>query len=99
MILHTVNRPPSAGVLRECLAHALPGSGILLLEDGVYAAQDTPANRVLAGQFLESHRWYALRADLEARGLADRVMEGIEAVDYPGFVALCCEYAKVQNWN
>ena len=41
---------------------------------------------------------YALKADLEARGVAGRVMEGIELVDYGGFVDLACGQPNCQSW-
>ena len=41
---------------------------------------------------------YALKPDLEARGVAGRVMEGIELVDYGGFVDLACGQPNCQSW-
>ncbi len=41
---------------------------------------------------------YALRADLEARGMADRVMDGVSLVDYGGFVDLVAEHPNCQSW-
>ena len=38
-------------------------------------------------QALEQHPVYALQADLEARGLT-RLVDGIQVVDYDGFVEL-----------
>ena len=43
-------------------------------------------------------KFYALSVDLEARGIADRVMDGVTVVDYAGFVDLACEHDKVQAW-
>jgi sulfur relay protein TusB/DsrH len=42
---------------------------------------------------------YALQSDLQARGIApDTVIDGIELVDYDGFVKLATEYQKIQSW-
>jgi tRNA 2-thiouridine synthesizing protein B len=43
---------------------------------------------------LQSHPLYALKADLEARGL-QRWIEGVEIIDYEGFVALVEEHDVV----
>jgi len=43
---------------------------------------------------LQSHPIYALKADLEARGL-QRCIEGVEVIDYDGFVALVEEHDVV----
>ena len=38
-MLHTVNKSPfEKDSLDACIAHALEGSAVLLIEDGVYAA-------------------------------------------------------------
>ncbi len=36
--------------------------------------------------------------DLEARGIADRVMDGVTMVDYGGFVDLVAEHKTSQSW-
>ena len=42
---------------------------------------------------------YVLGPDLKARGFGDdRVIEGINVVDYGGFVDLAAEHDKVQAW-
>jgi tRNA 2-thiouridine synthesizing protein B len=99
-ILHTVSRSPyRETTLDSCLRVALPGSALLLMEDGVYAAlaagQAAPAIR----KALAHMRVFALQADLSARGLAGaELVDEVQVVDYPGFVDLACEYDKVQAW-
>jgi len=39
-----------------------------------------------------------LQPDLEARGLADRVIAGISPVDYGGFVDLTTTNTNCQSW-
>jgi tRNA 2-thiouridine synthesizing protein B len=40
----------------------------------------------------------ALQADIEARGMQNRVMDGVRLVDYGGFVDLVVEHNAVQSW-
>jgi tRNA 2-thiouridine synthesizing protein B len=98
-MLHTVNKSPfDCGTLETCLKYARPGSTILLIEDGVYAAaRDTAAsNRVR--EALKSVAICALKPDVEARGMQNRVMDGVRLVDYEGFVDLVAENNAVQSW-
>ncbi|GAB1412198.1 sulfurtransferase complex subunit TusB [Candidatus Desulfobacillus denitrificans] len=98
-MLHIVNKSPlDRNALDTCLATAQPGGALLLIEDGVYAA--TNGSRRAASS---SRRWaelkvYALKPDLEARGMADRALEGVTLVDYGGFVDLVTEHATCQSW-
>ena len=39
-----------------------------------------------------------LRPDLEARGVAAALGEGVTAVDYTGFVDLVAEHTNNQTW-
>jgi tRNA 2-thiouridine synthesizing protein B len=47
---------------------------------------------------LERLEIYVLAPDLEARGMADRLTEGVTAVDYGGFVDLVAEHPNCQSW-
>ena len=99
-VLHIVNKSPfDRNSLDTCLRLARPDSAILLIEDGVYAVRaDTDAAKRLQ-QAMDSHRVYALQADMQARGLADNaIIDGVELVDYDGFVQLATEYDKLQSW-
>ena len=98
-MLHTVNKSPfEHKALETCLSHARQGSSVLLLEDGVYAAaRDTAVSRQMQ-EALKSVPIYALKPDVEARGLQTRVMDGIRLVDYEGFVDLVAEHSAVQSW-
>ena len=99
-ILHIVNKSPyDRNSLDSCLRLALPGSAILLIEDGVYAARKPSSAADKLQQALENHPLYALQADLEARGIAaESLIDGIQLVDYDGFVKLTTEYDKSQSW-
>lgn len=97
--LHTVNKSPfEKSSFDSCLEHVLDGSAVLLYEDGVYAAIKGTASeqKVKSAQGV---KFYALGPDIKARGLAeDRVIEGIEIVDYAGFVDLAVEHSKLVSW-
>ena len=43
-------------------------------------------------------RVHVLMPDLEARGLADRMIEGVTPVDYSGFVGLTVASKNCQSW-
>jgi tRNA 2-thiouridine synthesizing protein B len=99
-ILHTVNKSPfEKNALSECLTHSMDGSAILLLEDGVYAAMQGTNFEADVKNALASKKVYALGPDIKLRGLSnDRVIDGIELVDYAGFVDLTESNDKVQAW-
>ena len=87
-MLYTVNKSPLMfGNLKSLLGIAPAEEPILLYEDGVYAAVSGAASEGLVQQALEQHPVYALQADLEARGLK-RLVDGIQVIDYDGFVEL-----------
>lgn len=100
MLLHTVNKSPfEKGSLDTCLRLAKQGSSILLIEDAVYAAMQGTVIEGKIAQAVKRYRLYALRPDLKARGLEeDRLLNGIKAVDYGGFVDLVAEHDTVQSW-
>ena len=98
-MLHTVNKSPfEHNTLETCLKFARQGSAVLLIEDGVYAAaRDTAvSNRIQ--EALKSVSICALKPDVEARGMQNRVMDGVRLVDYGGFVDLVVEHNTVQSW-
>jgi tRNA 2-thiouridine synthesizing protein B len=99
-MLHTVNKSPfERNTLDSCLRLAVEGSGILLIEDGVYAAlRDTGASDRIEGA-VEDYRIFVLGPDIEARGLgAKALIEGVTVVDYGGFVDLVAEHDAVHAW-
>jgi tRNA 2-thiouridine synthesizing protein B len=97
--LHTVNKSPfEKSSFDSCLGHVLDGSAVLLYEDGVYAAVKGTAmeGKVKSAQGV---KFYVLGPDMKARGLgAERLTDGIEIVDYAGFVDLATEHEKVVAW-
>ena len=99
-ILHIVNKSPhERNTLDACLRLARPGSAILLIEDGVYAARKSSDTANLLDMARAKHAVYVLQPDLDARGIrTDQLLEGIDPVDYDGFVQLTTEYSKSQSW-
>ena len=99
-MLHTVNKSPfETHSLETCLGLAKPGSDILLIEDGVYAATAGTAVSAMVEQTMESSSVFALAPDLKARGLdPDQVIAGIQLVSYEGFVKLSVTNETVQCW-
>ena len=98
-MLHTVNKSPfERNSLESCLRMAKSGNAILLIEDGVYGALK---NSVLAEQIVTAMAnvdVYALKPDVDARGISEKIMDGVKLVGYDGFVDLAAEYESVQSW-
>ena len=98
-MLHIVNKSPfTANSLDTCLRVARAGSVILLIEDGVYAAQRGTSVSDHVAAALGENTVYALEGDVQARGVADKLLEGIQLVDYGGFVDLVAGHDRVQSW-
>jgi tRNA 2-thiouridine synthesizing protein B len=97
-MLHIVNKSPSERAnLQSCLRHAQPGAAVLLIEDGVYGA----LKGTLVADELRSAknlRIYALREDIDARGIGGKVVDGITLIDYGGFVDLVVEHSPIMAW-
>ena len=97
-MLHIINKSPlTSTTLESCLNTAI-GGDVLLIEDAVYAATSGNAFesklRAAMGQF----KVHVLMPDLEARGLADRLIGGVSPVDYGGFVDLTANNKTCQSW-
>lgn len=98
-MLHIVNKSPfERNALDSCLRFGRDGSAVLLIEDGVYAATRGNVAESKVRAALGQMKIYALRPDLGARGMQDAVIEGVELVDYGGFVDLVASHNTVQSW-
>ncbi|HUL95845.1 MAG TPA: sulfurtransferase complex subunit TusB [Usitatibacter sp.] len=98
-MLHTVNKSPFENkALESCLRYARKGSAVLLIEDGVYAAARNTAVSKAIEAAMKEVSIYALAPDVAARGMQNRVMDGVRLVDYGGFVDLVVEHNAVQSW-
>ena len=97
-MLHIINKSPLANnALDSCLRVAQSGE-ILLIEDAVYAATSGNAFEARLREAMGRFKIYVLRPDLEARGVADRIIEGVSPVDYGGFVELTTTNKNCQSW-
>ena len=99
-MLHLVNKSPfERKTLENCFRRAAPGSAILLYEDAVYAAL---AGTAFSDAMIEAAKAldvFVLTPDLAARGLdPDAVVDGVQIIDYDGFVDLTVERGTVQSW-
>jgi tRNA 2-thiouridine synthesizing protein B len=98
-MLHTINKSPfDRNSLESCLKNSKDGAAILLLEDGVIAAMDGTKFSDTVKAAMATKSVYALEPDVNARGIQDRVIDGIKLVDYNGFVDLVAENEVNQSW-
>lgn len=93
--LHLVNHAPArSDALASCLAVLRPGDGLLLLEDGVFAALDATL-----GTSPDDVQLLVLEADAAARGLGSRIGDRFRRVDYAAFVQACADHDRVVSWS
>jgi tRNA 2-thiouridine synthesizing protein B len=98
-MLHIVNKSPhQTRSLESCLRMVLPGHAVLLIEDGVYAAIAGGPLEARLGEAGAQVRFYALKPDMDARGMASRALDGVTLVDYGGFVDLVAEHSTSNSW-
>ena len=98
--LHTINKSPfDRNSLDSCLRVISDSDAILLIEDGIYAATTGTSFSDAVKAAAKSHAVYVLGPDLSARGMKeDGVVEGVNVVDYDGFVDLVTEHDKTNSW-
>ncbi len=98
--LHTVNKSPFATqALISCLNHAKAGDAVLMIEDGVYGGLSGTGMSEIVTEFGKNVSLYVLAPDLAARGIdTNRLIDGVEGVDYTGFVELVANHDRAQSW-
>ncbi|MDT8878225.1 sulfurtransferase complex subunit TusB [Halomonas saccharevitans] len=95
MLLHVVNRSPAnSRVYEQALSAMGPDDVLLLIEDGVQGALP----QLVRYYAKIEGRLFALREDLEARGLLGRCAESVQVVDVDGFVTLTEEAERTVSW-
>ena len=95
-MLHLVNKSPyESNNLSTASSIMKGGDELLLIEDGVYAAVKAgKASAMLAGCTVS-----VMGPDLAARGISeDKLADGVNVIDYNGFVELVEKNDKVQSW-
>ena len=98
-MLHIVNKSHTqTHSLQSCLRLAKPGQALLLIEDAIYAATAAGAESAGLARALTQLKVYALQPDVEARGMAGKLVDGVAAIDYAGFVDLVATQPVNQSW-
>ena len=96
-MLHIINKSPFTNSALDSCLRVAQGGDILLIEDAVYAAVGGAAEKQVR-EAMKQFKFHVLQADLEARGIADRVIDGVNTVDYGGFVELAAKNKNCQSW-
>ncbi|MFN3565209.1 MAG: sulfurtransferase complex subunit TusB [Burkholderiaceae bacterium] len=97
-MLHIVNKSPLEKTTLDTVLRLARSGTLLLIEDAVYAATKGNAAEPKLRQAMAKLKVFALAPDLQARGVADRVIDGVQTVDYEGFVDLVVEHPNCQSW-
>jgi tRNA 2-thiouridine synthesizing protein B len=98
-MLHIVNKSHHQTTsLASALRLAKPGHALLLTEDAVFAATRAGARSSGLAAALGQLEVYVLQPDVEARGMAGKLIDGITAIGYDGFVDLVAERSTNQSW-
>lgn len=99
-MLHIINKSPlSTQALTSCLRIVQADDVILLIEDAVIAALNNTAFTTEITSTLETKKIYALKDDLIARGVLDKVISKIKIIDYAEFVDLTVQHYPIQSWT
>jgi len=97
-MLHIINKSSlERSSLETCLKLASTGT-LLLIEDAVYAATRGHASSGRLSEMAAKVGVCVLLPDCEARGVADRLIEGARTVDYGGFVDLVADNPNCHSW-
>jgi tRNA 2-thiouridine synthesizing protein B len=98
-MLHIVNKSHTqTSALASCLRLAQPGAVLLLIEDAVYAATTAAVASSGLAAAMKDLKVCVLQPDVQARGMAGRLAEGVTEVDYAGFVDLVVDHPNNQSW-
>lgn len=97
-MLHIINKSPLTSATLDSCLNTATGGDILLIEDAVYAATRGNAVEARLKAAMGKFKVHVLMPDLEARGLGDRLIEGVSPVDYGGFVDLAGSNKTCQSW-
>lgn len=91
MILHIINRSPfTSNHLKSCLEIISTEDALLLMDDGVYALQDSLLKNL-------PFKIHAIEIDLQARGL-NASNSGVALINYEQMVELVTQYPLSKTW-
>ncbi len=85
--LHVINK---ANALPACLSVAGAHDALLLIEDGVYAGTTARSPQ---------RPLYALAADVDARGLNERLGPSVTVISDAEFVQLAVDHQPIVSWR
>ena len=97
-MLHILNKSPLQASTLDTVVRLAESGALLLIEDAVYAATKGNLAEPKLREAMARLKVYALAPDLAARGMADRVIDGVTTVDYDGFVDLVVAHPNNQSW-
>jgi tRNA 2-thiouridine synthesizing protein B len=97
-MLHILNKSPLEKSTLDTVLRLAKSGALLLIEDAVYAATLGNAAEPKLREAMGRVPVYALMPDLQARGMADRLIDGVTTIDYEGFVDLVAEHPNCQSW-
>lgn len=99
-MLHTVNKSPfERSSLDSALRLMTKGAPVLFLEDGVFAVTKGTVVADQVAALAKDQAVYVMGPDLQARAIGeDRLVDGVNVIDYGGFVDLVVEHGTTQSW-
>ncbi len=97
-MLHILNKSPLEKPTLDSVVRLAKSGALLLIEDAVYAATRGNGAEGKLREAMAKLKVYALMPDLQARGMADRLIDGVAPIDYDGFVDLVVEHPNCQSW-
>lgn len=97
--LHILNASPAQTTqLDSCLRVLFAEDGIMLCGEAVQALRAGSTAFQQLQNCDKAYRLYALEEDVLARAINIADLP-VTLLDYPAFVAVCVEYARVNSWT
>lgn len=103
-MLHIINHSSfnkNDALIRLLDADVQRSATILLIEDGVYSAVADAQNDLTMVLAKPENKFslYALRPDVIARGLLDKLLPNVQLINYEDFVDLTVQHYPIQSWS
>ncbi len=74
--------------------------GVLFLHDAVFDLLKTSHNATQLARLPYAPQLYVLLNDLQIRGIAVKMLiDGVQVIDYQGFVVLTSDYTTICSWT
>lgn len=101
--LHILNKSPShPSPASQCKRFYSHNDSILLIEDAVYYTLTASYQDFIKSPEFNKHdshpSIYALKEDIDARGIAATTHKAVKVVNYDGFVELTASHDKTSSW-